>query len=238
MTANLATRSFQPELMDGDTWTRDEYVRTLRQLRLLNALTNGYRPTLKALAHFAKARTGDAPLRILDVGFGYGDTLRAVSRWAEKHALSVELTGIDLNPLSAEVAAAATPPDLAVRYLAGDVFAHKPAKPYDVVINALFMHHMNDEQAVKVMRWMADHSTLGFFINDLHRHRIAYSFIRHFTRAFGFNRMIRNDAPLSVARSFRADEWPDYARRAGLDPAHLSVKWHWAFRYGVRYDHG
>jgi 2-polyprenyl-3-methyl-5-hydroxy-6-metoxy-1,4-benzoquinol methylase len=237
MTANLATRSFQPELMDGDTWTRDEYVRTLRQLRLLNVLTNGYRPTLGAVAHFAKSRTDGRPMRILDIGFGYGDTLRAIARWAVKRGLALELTGIDLNPLSAEVAVAATAPGLPIRYLTGDVFAHEPARPYDVIINALFMHHMNDEQAVKVLRWMAEHSTAGFFINDLHRHRVAYSFIRHFTRLFGFNRLIRNDAPLSVARSFRAHEWPAYAHRAGLDPARLNVKWHWAFRYGVRYDH-
>ena len=71
---NLTTRSFQPELMDGDDWSREEYVRTLRQLRLLNVLTNGYRPTVRAMEHFA-ARA-DGGLRVLDVGFGYGDTLR------------------------------------------------------------------------------------------------------------------------------------------------------------------
>jgi hypothetical protein len=90
---------------------------------------------------------------------------------------------------------------------------------------------------VKVLRWMAENSTLGFFINDLHRHWLAYGFIHGFPRVFGFNRMICNDAPLSVARGFRADEWPELAHRASLDTSRLRVKWHWAFRYGVRYDH-
>jgi len=232
---NLTTRSFQPELMDGDNWTREEYVRTLRQLRLLNVLTNGYRPTLRAMEHFA-ART-DGGLRVLDVGFGYGDTLRQVARWGKRSGVALDLTGIDLNPVSAELAHEASADDTSVRWLTGDVFAHKPDRPYDVVINALFMHHMDDAQAVRILRWMAENSTLGFFVNDLHRHRVAYSFIRGFTRLFGFNRLIRHDAPLSVARSFRAHEWPDYAARAGLVPERLDVKWHWAFRYGVRYDH-
>jgi 2-polyprenyl-3-methyl-5-hydroxy-6-metoxy-1,4-benzoquinol methylase len=232
---NLTTRSYQPELMDGSDWTRDEYARTLRQLRLLNVLTNGYRPTLQALAHFAARAHGG--LRVLDIGFGYGDTLREIARWGERNHVALELTGIDLNPLSAELAKQASVGEATVRWLTGDVFEHRPERPYDVVINALFMHHMDDAQAVKVLRWMAENSTLGFFINDLHRSRVAYSFIHGFTRLFGFNRLIRNDAPLSVARAFRAREWSDYARRAGLDESRLSVKWHWAYRYGVRYDH-
>ena len=232
---NLTTRSFQPELMDGGDWTREEYARTLRLLRLLNVVTNGYRPTLRAIEHFA-SRT-DGPLRVLDVGYGYGDTLRRVARWGERNDVPLELTGIDLNPLSEELARGASAGQDSVCWLTGDVFAHQPERPYHVVINALFMHHMDDMQAVRIMRWMAENSTLGFFINDLHRHRIAYSFIRGFTRLFGFNRLIRNDAPLSVARSFRAREWPEYIVRAGLDTACLDVQWHWAFRYGVRYDH-
>lgn len=232
---NLTTRSFQPELMDGDDWTRDEYTRTLRQLRLLNVLTNGYRPTLRAISSFAARAHGG--LRVLDVGFGYGDTLREIARWGEKQGIALELTGIDLNPLSAELATEASAGEASIRWLTGDVFEHKPDRPYHVVVNALFMHHLNDDQAVRILRWMAENSTLGFFINDLHRHRLAYSFIRHFTRAFGFNRLIRNDAPLSVARAFRAAEWPGLAARADLDLSRLRVNWHWAFRYGVRYDH-
>ncbi len=223
--------------MDGANWTREEYVHCLRQLRLINLLTTGYRPTLKALAHFAQRCPAGEPLRILDVGYGYGDTLREVSRWASRRGIEVELTGIDLQGLSAEAAIAATPPDMPIRYLTGDVFTHRPARKYHVIINALFMHHMSDEQALRVLAWMQQNSTLGFFINDLHRHQVAYTFIQHFTRWFGFNRMICNDAPLSVARSFQAHEWRDYAQQAGLDETRLTVKWYWAFRYGVRYDH-
>lgn len=237
MNVKLDTRSLEPELMDGGDWSREEYIHCLRQLRLLNVLTNGYRPTLRAIAHFARRVESHGTFRILDIGFGYGDMLRVVARWAARRGLAVELVGIDVNELSAEAAITATPPGLPIRYLTGDVFAHRPSQPYHVVINALFMHHMDDAQAQRVLRWMADHSTLGFFINDLHRHRIAYSFIRGFTRLLRFNRLIRNDAPLSVARSFRAHEWLLHAREADLDPARLHVNWHWAFRYGVRYDH-
>jgi hypothetical protein len=163
--------------------------------------------------------------------------LRAVASWAARARLTVELAGIDLNPQSAQLARAATPGSMQIQYLTGDVFAHKPSRPYDVIINSLFMHHMNEDQTVAMLRWMAAHSRLGFFVNDLHRHRVAYEFIRVFTRCFGFNRMIRHDAPLSVARSFRTADWLGYAARADLDRSRLTVTWHWAFRLGVQFEH-
>jgi SAM-dependent methyltransferase len=236
MHTNLAHRSFEPELLDGSDYSDGEYVQCMRQLRLINVLTSGYRPTLGALAHFARLRPNQT-LSVLDAGFGYGDTLRAVARWAARRGIKVELTGVDLNGRSADIAREATPESMSIRFLAGNILAYKPARPFDVVINSLFMHHMDDAQTVAVLRWMASNSTLGFAINDLHRHRVAYEFIRVFTRVFGFNRMIRNDAPLSVARAFRASEWRGYAAGAGLDVSRLSVKWYWPFRYGVRYEH-
>lgn len=237
MSARLHSRSFEPELLDGTDYSQSEYEQCMRQLRLINVLTSGYRPTLKAMRKFAALVPRGEALRVLDVGYGYGDTLRAIANWAARRRITVDLCGIDLNPRSALIARQATPGNMVIRYLTGDVFAHRPVQPYHVIINSLFMHHMNEDQTVAMLRWMAAKSTLGFFVNDLHRHRVAYEFIRVFTRLFGFNRMIRHDAPLSVARSFRAADWRGYAARAGLDRASLTVKWYWAFRFGVRFEH-
>jgi SAM-dependent methyltransferase len=232
----LETRSNQSELMDGDLYTPEEYVECLHQLRTINRLTSGYRPTLQAVARFSRIKT-DGALRVLDIGFGFGDTLREIALWAKRRGRAVELIGIDLQPLSAEIARAETPAWMPITYLTGDVFQHRVEYPYDVVINALFMHHLGDAEAVEALRWMSASSRLGFFVNDLHRHPLALGFIRHFTRLFRFNRLIRHDAPISVARSFCSGDWRRYSREAGLDFSRLDIRWHWAFRYGVRYEH-
>ena len=103
-----------PELMDGPlpyAVIRDY----LRDLAKVNRFTRGYKPTLAFLDRIAghdecglacsiEHRNSARPLRILDVGSGGGDTLRAVARWAAARNVAVELTGIDLNPLSTRAA--------------------------------------------------------------------------------------------------------------------------------------
>lgn len=232
----LSTRVYQDELMDGSDYTCDEYAQCLRQIELINKLTNGYAPTLRAIESFMSVRPDSSrPLRILDVGFGHGDTLRAIAKWAARRGVGVALTGIDIQPQSADLAYRVTPPSMQIKYLTGDVFEHQPETSYDIVLNALFMHHLDDETIVRMLRWMNENSQIGFFINDLHRHPFAYRFIGGFTKIFGFNRLIQHDAPLSVARGFTSAEWKEYADRAGLESRRLEVRWNWAFRHGVRY---
>jgi 2-polyprenyl-3-methyl-5-hydroxy-6-metoxy-1,4-benzoquinol methylase len=233
---NLQNRTYEHEWIDGNDYSSEEYLQCLRQLCTINHLTNGYRPTLDALAYFARNKHRGEPLRVLDIGFGYGDTLREIAKWALNNGRSVELVGIDLQPLSTEIAISETPSWMPIQYLTGDVFDHRPKEPYDVVLNALFMHHMDDQQTVRILQWMAANSRIGFFINDLHRHPVAYLSIRYVSKILRFNRLIQHDGPLSVARAFRAPEWREYALKAGLDLKYLEIRWHWAFRYGIRYE--
>lgn len=234
---SLKRRVEQDELMDDPGIGFEEFAETLAQLEKINGLIASYRPTLQALEYFWKREHGASfrPLKILDVGCGYGDMLRAVRHWAAKKNISVELTGIDLNPHSETAASSATSPEMKIRYLTGNVFAFKPETKFHVVINSLFTHHLGSERIVEVMRWMSANAAYGWFINDLHRHPIPYHFIKYFVKIFGFNRLIKNDAPLSVARSFVRRDWEQLAAATGLDPAKFRIDWYWPFRYGVRY---
>ncbi len=232
-------RVYARELIDGDDFDQEEYQTMLRQLDLINQLSRGYSPTLKALAGIVAKNPG-RKLRILDIGFGHGDTLRAIRTWADRRDLDLELTGVDLNPRAAEIARKATPSEMRIEYKTSDVFdlatGGDSDKRYDVMINALFMHHLDDDQIVRLLAWMTEQAGLAWFINDLHRHPIAYHFIKHATRLAGFNRLIRNDAPLSVARSFSSDDWRMYAQQARVPQHSLQVRWHFPFRYGVLCD--
>jgi len=65
-----------PELMDAPC-TFETLRACLHDLARVNRLTLAYRPTLTFLAHATQTRKPTAePLHILDVGSGYGDTLR------------------------------------------------------------------------------------------------------------------------------------------------------------------
>jgi 2-polyprenyl-3-methyl-5-hydroxy-6-metoxy-1,4-benzoquinol methylase len=140
------------------------------------------------------------------VGFGDGDMLRAIARWAQRRGLSAELTGIDLNPLSKAAAEASASPGAPIRYLAGD-YAELAGERFDCVVSSLVAHHMSQDELLAFLRFMEAEAAAGWFVNDLHRHGFAYSAWPLLARAMGWHRIVRLDGHTSIARSFRPAEW-------------------------------
>lgn len=228
----LAQRSTAPELMDVEPADFAEIDRTLKELATINRLTLAYRPTLRWLERVA-ARTGGAPLAILDVACGHGDMLRRVWRWAAARRLEVRLTGLDLNPDCIRSARAATPAEAPIRYEVGDVFALGDAPDHDVIMSSLFTHHLFGADLVRFVAWMDRAAARSWLVNDLHRHPVPYHFVRHWVRLMRFGRFVVHDAPVSVARGFTRADWQAVLAEAGIDPARVEIRWHVPFRYTV-----
>jgi len=68
-------------------------------------------------------------------------------------------------------------------------------------------------------------------MNDLHRHWLAWYLIKYITKFFSKSYLVKNDAALSVARSFKKTDWDFLFKQAGIN--NYSVNWKWAFRYLV-----
>ena len=83
------------------------------------------------------------------------------------------------------------------------------------------------------MTWMERLARRGWFISDLHRHPVPYHLFRLLARAARWHRFVRHDGPVSIARSFRPEDWRTLAQAAGLDPAELEIRWHVPFRLTV-----
>lgn len=233
---SLTHRINQNELMDDPGISFPEFQQTLLEIEKINRVTGAYAPTLKAIAALAKPhRQEHRPLRILDIGFGNGDFLRRIASWAKQQGLVVELTGIDLNPWAERAAKSITPTDLKIQYVTKNIFEFVPAEPYHIIINSLFTHHLTNDEIVRVMQWKTKQALLGWVINDLHRHVVPYYFIWAYVRLFGFNRLVRHDAPLSVARAFRRHDWQRLTQQARLLDNNVHITWHWPFRYRVLY---
>jgi hypothetical protein len=98
-----------------------------------------------------------------------------------------------------------------------------------IIFSSLFCHHFGEDDLVEQLRWMREQSSIGFFINDLHRHVLAYQSIRLLVSLFSRSYLVKNDAPLSVLRGFRRAEWKEVLHRAGI--GHYTLKWKWAFRW-------
>ena len=157
--------------------------------------------------------------------------LRRIARWGARRGIRLHLEGIDLNPASAAVARSATPAALPISYRIGDVFEEAPGR-VDAVISSLVTHHMSDEEIVRFLRWMEGSARLGWFVNDLHRHPLAYHGFKVLSAVAGWHPVVRHDGAISVQRSFTGAEWARLLRAAGLERV-ARVRWHLPFRYCV-----
>ena len=207
----LHTRVRQDEQMDDPALDPDTYDRVLADLARVNAWTLAGRPTLGFLRRASRSMNA---LRLLDVGFGQGDMLRRIARWARRRGIAVDLVGVDLNPRSEPAARAATPAGRGIDYRTGD-YRDVPG-PFDFVISSLVAHHMTDAELDAFLRFMEREATRGWLINDLHRRPFPYRIFPLLARAIGAHRIVREDGQLSIARSFRPEDWRTILAAAGL----------------------
>lgn len=229
---NLARRSLDPEMMDAPDVDYADYADCMADLAHVNTLTLARGPTMAFVTEaVSQAPNSHVPV-IVDVGFGAGDMLRAVARRLQVRGLAARVIGMDLNPRSEPAARATTPAELAIDYRTGDAFALLAPDTPDIVISSLVTHHMDDAEIVNFLRWMEENARLGWFINDLHRHPVAYYGFILLSRLMPWHRFVRHDGPLSVARSFRRADWDALLRQAGVAEV-AQVRWHFPFRFCV-----
>lgn len=226
--AKLAIRSREEEQMDAPDLPPAVYEKVLHDLARVNRFTFTAWPTLA----FLRRAVGDTKrFRLMDVGFGDGDVLRAVARWAKRRGVEADLVGVDLNEKSVKAARDATPAGMAIDYRAGDYLDQ--AGPWDFIVSSQTTHHMTDDQLLTFLRTMEREARVGWLICDLHRLAFAYWGFPILARLLMVHRIVREDGRLSIARSFRKADWEAYLREAGVPPGEARIVRRFASRLCV-----
>lgn len=226
----LAERLIAEELMDGPDLDAATYRDVVHDLARVNRITLAYRPTLTFLERVVGNRQ---QFSLLDVGFGDGDMLRRIARWAETRGVEAKLVGVDLNPRSEQAARSANTSGRAskrIAYITGD-YADFADEGFDCIISSLVAHHMTHEELVAFLRFMDTEAALGWFVNDLHRHRIAHLFYPILAGLMRWHPIVRHDGKMSIARSYRPEEWAPLLAEAGVTDA--KVKRYFPYRLCV-----
>lgn len=227
----FAQRSAETEYLDRNDIPFSDIRQNLQELNRINHYLGGHAITISGIKALLPSHTG--PLHIVEMGCGGGDNLWAIHCFLKKKGINARLTGIDLKKECVRFAGSRYPEiEFACSDFRDMVFDVQP----DIVFNSLFCHHFSEAELVRMLQWMELNSRLGFFINDLHRHPLAYYSIRVLTALFSQSYLVKHDAPLSVARGFRKVEWENLFRQAGLSPA--EINWKWAFRHLLIYRKG
>jgi 2-polyprenyl-3-methyl-5-hydroxy-6-metoxy-1,4-benzoquinol methylase len=229
---NFTLRSYEKELLDADGIPFPEIQRNMQELDTINTWLGGHAITRTG---FKKLIAQKKKLSVCEIGCGGGDNLAMLLKWSGKNKILVDCIGIDIKKECIDYAAIrwkSEPIQWMVNHYRKVQFDKKP----DIIFSSLFCHHFTQDELIDQLKWMRQNSTMGFFINDLHRHPLAYYSIRLLTRIFSRSRLVKNDAPLSVARGFKKRDWEWLINQTGIKG--ISVQWKWAFRYLVVCNNG
>lgn len=211
---DFSRRAQLTEWMD-EPCSREQMRACLRDVARVNQWLLAYRPLLTWLDSLDLGRLAE-PVRILDVGCGYGDVLRRVEQWARAKGIPVQLMGIDLSADATAIAAEASPMSSAIEWLQADVFAYEPAKRPHLVLSSLFTHHLGNVDVVRFLRWMEERAEMGWFIHDLVRHATPYRLFRLLAWGTRLHPFVQHDGPVSILRAFAPEDWRCLCASAGF----------------------
>jgi SAM-dependent methyltransferase len=226
---DLTNRSYKKELLDRDDIPFADIQQNMKELNTINRFLGGHKITIEGIkALISKSQPGKT-VTVCEIGCGGGDNLKAIQDYFNNIHTPADFIGIDIKPECIAFAKQQYP-QLQADWITAD---YKQAglagmKP-DIIFASLFCHHFTEEEIIQMLQWMKENASLGFFINDLHRHPLAYYSIKWITALFSGSYLVKNDAPLSVARGFKKEEWKMIIHRAGIN--HFSIQWKWAFRH-------
>lgn len=223
--ARLGQRDLQPELMDQPQLDPLEHALALLGLARVNWFSRSDAILWPTLRSFALEQKGD-PLRVLDVACGGGDVTCALAKRARRAGLNVMLAGCDLSDTALSVARKqAASSGETIEFFQHDVLSAPLPARFDVVICSLFLHHLDEAEAVAVLRSMSQAARRAVLVNDLVRSRSGYLLAVLGTRLLSRSRIVHIDGPLSVAGAFTPQEALQLSEQAGLNGATVSRHW-------------
>lgn len=208
----------------------------LTGLRTINRVSR----TASAIwGHLRCHRPADRPLRVLDVACGGGDVLISIHALASRERADVQLLGIDRSPTAVEHArAAATAAGAPIAFDVGEALADpfqnpwSSSDPFDFVICSLFLHHLEEPEALRLLTKMREASGVGVVVDDLRRSRWGYALAWIGGRLLSRSPLVHMDGPLSVRAAFTCEEARMLAKRADMA---VEIFPRWPQRFTLRW---
>jgi len=221
------------ELLDGPLDDLSALASNLRDFRRINRWLGGASLSEPAIDAVAAHRP---ELTLVDVGTGGADIPLALLERAARRGRRWSVVAIDSRPEVLATAvrvrpAVATTPGLELHVGDGRSLAY-PDRSFDVAHASLVLHHLTPVEADGLLREMARVARLGVVVNDLERGRPGWLGAWLMGHLLTGSRFTRHDAPLSVARSYRAREMVDLMDAAGLRAVRI-VRGVLGLRYAV-----
>src|SRR5262249_22025624 len=151
-----------------------EHAWALTGLGRINQISRSAAMYWPELCRLAQARPGRT-LRVLDVATGGGDVPIALARRAIRADLAIAVEGCDKSARAVQFAGAqAAACGLTVRFFTLDALSDEIPAGFDAIVSSLFLHHLDERQAVGLLTRFKGAAGTLIMINDLLRGPIEY----------------------------------------------------------------
>ena len=200
------------------------HLDALRGLERINAVSATVPVIWAPIATlWRRQRTG---LSLLDVACGAGDVAIGVARRAQREGVKLVVEGCDISPTAiAHARSRAGKADTDVRFFEHDVMSGTVGRTYDVVTCSLFLHHLDELAALRLLRMLDATARSLVIVSDLDRSRLGLLLTWLGTRLLTRSPVVHVDSLRSVRAAFTRDEAAALATRAGLSSWRLTMHW-------------
>ena len=220
----------QPGLSDA------EHRQALAGLRRVNLLSTSVSKLWSALSSWAPTDPQHPPLRVLDVACGGGDVAIRLATRARQQRMPITIDGCDLSPTALQVAREASQraglPEM--KFFLQDALHEPLPLGYDIVMCSLFLHHLDEGDALKLMQAMSTAARKAILIDDLRRTRWGYVLCWVGCRLLTRSKIVHVDGPLSVQGAFTIAEVHRLADQCGLPG--VQFQRHWPQRFLLAWE--
>lgn len=227
----LSNRDRQPERMDQPGLDGEAHRRALYGLRTTNSISRTSGVIWRGMMAANIVPSDGRSLRVLDIAAGGGDVLIGIAKLAARHGVAMDAHGCDINLTAVDYAQNAAQQAVIprIKFFQLNALADILPDAYDVIMCTLFLHHLNAEDAIELLRRMAQATKRCVLIDDLRRTPLGYFYAWAGGRLITRSHIVHTDGPLSVRAAFTIEEASQLARDAGLRD--VQFRRHWPERF-------
>lgn len=227
---NLSIRNRLPEWMDQPDIDPALHLHALKGLARLNYFSNSVNLLWKPLRNLAQANLAQAnPPRILFL-FWMLQRVVETSPWPFVKALqakiNIKFSVTDKSAFALNlVKEKAQQNNLPIECFETDALEGPPFPSHDVIICSLFLHHLDNNEAITLMKRMAKAARVAILINDLERSWLNWNMVWVASHLLTRSPVVHMDGPRSVAGAFSQREVFELTKQACLLGAKIETRW-------------
>ena len=216
MKHSWALRSGEKELMDDPAADESRLLATVEQFGAINRLVSRSRTLISRYILDDAARRGLVEYTVLDLGAGGCDIAEWLVDAAKRRGQRPHAICLDSDPRIAAYARRRVAGNDLLEVVEAAAEDLSRLGPVDYIFANHFLHHLDDEEIVRLLPAVSSAARNAFVLNDLKRSRLSYAGFTVLAALLFRKSFALRDGRLSIRRGFRRGELENLIRRAGL----------------------